>query len=190
MSLREEMQKYEQITGESAEHVPIIKLGAFLDGYEMGLKALEQQLCENYISRESVVQIIENKLNPCTDMFKCLEMSEIKEDVEHLPPVTPQPIFYPPCKDCNKKMDEIRKAYDRCRWIPCSERLPDECMNCLITVKTDAYFCNPHYENYIAWFDGKDFVYEYKNKSIVAKISIIAWQPLPESYKAESEEDN
>ena len=44
MSLREEMWKYEQITGESAEHVPIIKLGAFLDGYEMGLKALEQQL--------------------------------------------------------------------------------------------------------------------------------------------------
>lgn len=42
MSLREEMWKYEQITGESAEHVPIIKLGAFLDGYEMGIKALEQ----------------------------------------------------------------------------------------------------------------------------------------------------
>ena len=43
MSLREDMWKYEQITGESAEHVPIIKLGAFLDGYETGLKALEQQ---------------------------------------------------------------------------------------------------------------------------------------------------
>ncbi len=43
MSLREEMWKYEQITGESAEHVPIIKIVAFLDGYEMGLKALEQQ---------------------------------------------------------------------------------------------------------------------------------------------------
>ena len=42
MSLREEMWKYEQITGESAEHVPIIKLGAFPDGYEMGLKASEQ----------------------------------------------------------------------------------------------------------------------------------------------------
>ena len=42
MSLKEEMWKYEQITGESAEHVPIIKLGAFLDGYEMGVKALEQ----------------------------------------------------------------------------------------------------------------------------------------------------
>ena len=42
MSLREEMRQYEKITGESAEHVPIIKLGAFLDGYDMGIKALEQ----------------------------------------------------------------------------------------------------------------------------------------------------
>ena len=38
MSLREEMWKYEQITGESAEHVPIIMLGAFLDGYERAIK--------------------------------------------------------------------------------------------------------------------------------------------------------
>ena len=43
MSLREEMWKYEEITGESAEHVPIIKLGAFLDGYDMGIKALGQE---------------------------------------------------------------------------------------------------------------------------------------------------
>lgn len=42
MSLREEMWKYEQITGESAEHVPIIKLGAFLDGYDMAIKTLKQ----------------------------------------------------------------------------------------------------------------------------------------------------
>ena len=44
MSLREDMWKYEQITGESAEHVPIIKLGAFLDGYDMAIKALEIEL--------------------------------------------------------------------------------------------------------------------------------------------------
>ena len=85
MSLREEMWKYEQITGESAEHVPIIKLGAFLDGYEMGIKALEQtsyksdarrwkrryldlkqrvikleeqQPCEDCISREAIYEAL------------------------------------------------------------------------------------------------------------------------------------
>lgn len=57
MSLREDMWKYEQITGESAEHVPIIKLGAFLDGYDMGVKALERRLsCEDCISREEALK--------------------------------------------------------------------------------------------------------------------------------------
>lgn len=36
MSLKEDMCEYEQITGESAEHVPPIKLGSFLDGYKRG----------------------------------------------------------------------------------------------------------------------------------------------------------
>ena len=56
MSLREDMWKYEQITGESAEHVPIIKLGAFLDGYDKAIKALEQQPCEDCISRQAAIE--------------------------------------------------------------------------------------------------------------------------------------
>lgn len=74
--------------------------GSYGTAINLAIKALEQQPSEprtnlaetsqDCISREAVIQIIENKLNPCTDMFKCLEMSEIKEDVEHLPSVTPQ----------------------------------------------------------------------------------------------------
>ena len=88
MSLREDMWKYEQITGESAEHVPIIKLGAFLDGYEMGLKALEQQPCEDCISRESVRQLIykNNDKYGYSDRFH-----EFTEECLQLPSVTPQP---------------------------------------------------------------------------------------------------
>lgn len=42
MSLREEMARYEHLTGESAEHIPIIKLGAFLDGVDKGIEELEK----------------------------------------------------------------------------------------------------------------------------------------------------
>ena len=62
MSLREDMWKYEQITGESAEHVPIIKLGAFLDGYDMAIKALEQQPSEDCISRQAAIDAV-NRLS-------------------------------------------------------------------------------------------------------------------------------
>lgn len=51
MSLREEMYKYEQITGESAEHVSIIKLGAFLDGYE---KAIEEMAKDAQKKRDTI----------------------------------------------------------------------------------------------------------------------------------------
>ena len=42
MSLREDMYRYEKLTGESAEHIPIIKIGAYLDGYEKGIEKLEK----------------------------------------------------------------------------------------------------------------------------------------------------
>lgn len=85
------------------------------------------QSCDDCISRKAVLQIIENKLNPCTDMFKCLEMSEIKEDVEHLPSVTPKPKI-------GKWIDV--ETLDSALWHKCSEcgetefYATDFCPNC------------------------------------------------------------
>ncbi len=39
------------------------------------------------------------------------DSGELLDAIKELPSVTPQ--FYPPCEDCNKKMNEIRKAYDK-----------------------------------------------------------------------------
>ena len=39
--LRDEMELYTKLTGEDGTHVPIMKLGAYLDGYEKGLSVLE-----------------------------------------------------------------------------------------------------------------------------------------------------
>ena len=36
--LWEEVEKYTKLTGEDATHVPIMKLGAYLDGYEKGIE--------------------------------------------------------------------------------------------------------------------------------------------------------
>lgn len=86
MSLREEMWKYEQITGESAEHVPIIKLGAFLDGYEMGLKALEQQPYEDCISRTETLKHSHIEYDDDGEGHRVVYC----EDIEQMPPVQPQ----------------------------------------------------------------------------------------------------
>ena len=39
--LRDDMELYTKLTGEDGTHVPIIKLGAYLDGYKKGLSVLE-----------------------------------------------------------------------------------------------------------------------------------------------------
>ena len=40
--LWEEMEKYTKLTGEDATHVPIMKIGAYLDGYEKGTEVLDK----------------------------------------------------------------------------------------------------------------------------------------------------
>lgn len=38
--LREEVEQYTKLTGEDGWHVPIMKVGAYLDGYNKGLEVL------------------------------------------------------------------------------------------------------------------------------------------------------
>ena len=86
-------------------------------------------------------------------------------------------------------LDVAIKALEQTRWIPVSERLPEERMYCLITVEITPYGCSPSYEVQTSWFDGRNFIHNtYIDDHIVAKRSVIAWMPLPEPYKAESEE--
>lgn len=89
---------------------------------------------------------------------------------------------------CERVIDIIRSHMDEAKndgWIPCSERLPNEiefqeayCRNqyaaeFLVTIKgatrpTTLYFKNS------SWFDEQRNYYK-----------VVAWQPLPASYKGE-----
>lgn len=86
--------------------------------------------------------------------------------------------------------EAIIKALEQTRWIPVSERLPEERNHYLITIEIDGMNgCKPYYEIQTSWYSGKEFVVEYKDDGLVAKKSVIAWMPLPEPYKAESESE-
>ena len=82
--------------------------------------------------------------------------------IKELPSVTPQP-----------------------RWIPVSERLPENRMFCLITVKITPYGYNSTYEVHIAWFDGRNFIDKVNTDNVIAKRSVVAWMPLPTVYQGE-----
>src|SRR5574344_1369569 len=85
-------------------------------------------------------------------------------------------------KDIQKMIDEeLAKEPQECKWIPCSERLPEE-------PKENPVFDNKPLELYLvsekdadypfrAFWNGKTFTDGF------GKLNVIAWQPLPSAWK-------
>ena len=86
------------------------------------------------------------------------------------------------------------------RWIPCSERLPEDGQRCIVTTKgrlSYSYCEIASYSNNLYNVDEFDF-YDKKNTSgfynydseygYYENTDVIAWMPLPEPYNAESKE--
>lgn len=163
MSLREEMWRYEQITGESAEHVPIIKLGAFLDGYDRGIEASEQGLILDKIRAKIKNHCGLAKEDRCKYCYRCNNVLGVKEILDII-------------DKCKAESKEQPKTGD---WIPCSERLPEKNGNYLVTVEANDGTASLKFQMVDHY--GPDWLHEEKHEKV------IAWMPLPEPYNAESE---
>ncbi len=68
----------------------------------------------------------------------------------------------------------LEQARKESRWIPCSERLPDDFGDYLVTKKAIGWNCEEYNSNDIAYFDNKGF---HKAEDV------IAWMPLPNPYE-------
>ena len=117
---------------------------------------------------------------------------------------------YITCKDCAKEhrqlaewlkeLKQLRKQPKTGRWIPCSERLPEE-RDWYLAVfeEVDTGFIGlPYIADYLM---GKHTIYTTEDGWIIhnctdikggaseyyKKLRCVAWQPLPEPYKAETE---
>lgn len=122
------------------------------DRQEEIIKALEQEPCEDCIGREEAKQFLYERIDRLNDDELYDIFSKIIDDMyNELLPVTPQP-----------------------KWIPVSERLPEE-DGCYLVTTTGT---------------NNDIIdIAYYTDDIWHKASrIIAWQPLPEPYKAEGSE--
>ena len=93
-----------------------------------------------------------------------------------------------------KELKQLRKQSKTGRWIPCSERLPEESGYYLVTYHNwsdgnflpkydDTYVRRLHYqisEHFVGWNYPKNVDDRAEND---CHKEVIAWQPLPEPYK-------
>ena len=92
------------------------------------------------------------------------------------------------CEECQEEhrqladwLEELKALREKSRWIPCSERLPVERTDVLVTVKYSGFMGmhgtwikTGHLEHY-GW-DGD-----------CCGGTVIAWMPLPEPYKEDED---
>jgi hypothetical protein len=126
------------------------------EALDMAIQALEQEPCEDTVSREAVIALAKEECETAIIPYK-----RFVKGVNALPPVTPKQ-----------------------RWIPVSERLPEDGRPVLI------YAWNVHHV--IARYDEFRTANGYKKTWVTAdawngnteiKHEVIAWMPLPEPYK-------
>ncbi|WP_205838924.1 DUF551 domain-containing protein [Bilifractor porci] len=86
--------------------------------------------------------------------------------------------------DVYEMLKQLPSAQPEQRWIPCSERLPEDEQPILFSTTTGRVHQGRfHMDNSInQWYSSLDKMRAYNN-------TVNAWMPLPEPYKAESEGD-
>lgn len=88
---------------------------------DMAIKALEQEPCEDAISRKDVIKAVDLHTFD-TDIGLCLD-NDISCIVENLPPVTPKGVtvteFADRCRECGREkvLDKIKVEVERERMI-------------------------------------------------------------------------
>jgi len=170
--------------------------GICREAEEMAIQALEQKPCEDCISRQAVRDRLHVLVNEMEAIFSDIREKNVDDSVCGLCEydcdhgvdgyANECPGFER--DDCFKLKDEYRKEWESIKdlpsvkpeaeWIPVSEKLPDEKDYCLCCDK-DGYITIGFVSKW-----SKQWCFDDPE----VDIDVIAWMPLPEPYKAESED--
>ena len=162
-----------------------LKLSAnFWTALNMAIKALEQKPSTDAISRQALMSAF-----PISDSYT---LEDICKTISFMPSVTPTTCIAKVTfsKDdlqelVDKKVKELAQHMER-KWIPCSERQPNENGNYLAFYRESDGTATLEFMMVDHCNAGGGWLHEESGKKSYKKV--IAWMPLPEPYKVESEE--
>ena len=202
MKIEEAIKLVKEVTGMSLDWDD-----AHYDALQMAIKALEQEPCEDAVSRKAVLNTL-NRMDSVLDENRTVEAYKelLTACYKDLPSVTPTTCIAKVtfCKDdlqelVDEKVEELAQHMER-RWIPVSEKLPNDRDWYLgIFKEPDTGWINPlpficDYVGRETKATTKEFWIlrgftdrDYKECDYYYNLECVAWMPLPEPYKAEME---
>lgn len=173
------------------------------DNCEKIIKALEQEPCEDAVSRTEVLKLVR---------FNAFHVKSQIKAIENMPSVTPQEPntwslddaredfmydvyneldFLPTNDEANRIIDSFdmvtKGIKQEPRWIPVSERLPEKSYGCLVTVYDTDLRTQDEFENILPYFVGYDGETWNNADGEPIPFEVTAWMPLPEPYKEDKE---
>ena len=166
---------------------------------DLAIKALEQEPCEDCISRADALRVAKNEYLRGWHNALCKALSEkylIHCEEGNFSVIQEETItglgLSMDCavgKDVESYMSDlpsVTPARKKEEWIPCSERLPEIPFGCFVTVEEDDRNGEPQNVLYSepVGYDGETW-----NRADGEPIpfEVVAWMPLPEPFKAETE---
>jgi len=159
--LQEHLEHWQRLL---AEHICEKKDGKeTIEALQAAIKAMQTELCEDFISRENVLKVIETVcFSDAWRKFRINYGSNGERDyiikfIKQMPSVQPEQ-----------------------RWIPCEKRMPEDSKSVL--------FCDIDGDIMIGYhIKGRPKTHFTENVSWEDIKNVRAWMPLPEPFKAESE---